>query len=41
MADYPVNQRKKHSHCAVLRKKLLIPLTYDYRIKSFTDEEYE
>ena len=41
MADCSLNQSKKHSRRAVLRKKLLIPLTHDDRITSFTDQEYQ
>ena len=41
MADCPVNQSKKHSRRAALRKKLLIPLNHDDRITSFTDQEYQ
>ena len=40
-ADCTLNQSKKHPRLAVLRKKLLIPLTHDDRITSFTDQEYQ
>ena len=41
MADCPLNQSKKRSRRAVLRRKLLIPLTHDDRITSSTDQEYQ